>query len=441
MAPKPIGQTDWFGHAIDEMRSVCASMAPSSAEADAEAIRLIAARIRAASDTYYATLGRLYPEGEFHGESVTGSRHATMDAIRHMDDSASVGMQIADQISAISRILSQTQGSVADLDAQYSGNAASVARQVLQQSELATTMTDIYSNPVIGANGSLPEYTGVPLPQLGADFQPINTHPAGLNGSGSGSGDNSGLLGGVGGANNTAGAAGPAAPGGPTGGQETFRGDPVEDKPLSLGDVGQTEPAHAGGSTPGPLNGAFGSPIAGQANGAGATGAATTSARTRPGTAGAGSGGGAGTAARGGGGLGANGAGGAGGAGAGADPKSLAARPVTPLATATAGGGPMPGSGPTTSTRGGSPMIPPGAAGRGGGRDKEGEHRAPSYLHTRENAEEIIGRLPLVGPPVLGDWARPGETDSDAVSAPGTNPEAGSPNANDPDGPDTPDRT
>ena len=50
MAPKPIGQTDWFGHAIDEIRSVCASMAPSSAEADAEAIRLIAARIRLGSD-------------------------------------------------------------------------------------------------------------------------------------------------------------------------------------------------------------------------------------------------------------------------------------------------------------------------------------------------------------------------------------------------------
>jgi hypothetical protein len=55
-------------------------------------------------------------------------------------------------------------------------------------------------------------------------------------------------------------------------------------------------------------------------------------------------------------------------------------------------------------------MIPPGAGGRGAGKDKDGEHRAPSYLHTRENAEEMIGRLPLVGPPVLGDWARPVDT-------------------------------
>jgi hypothetical protein len=42
---------------------------------------------------------------------------------------------------------------------------------------------------------------------------------------------------------------------------------------------------------------------------------------------------------------------------------------------------------------------------------------APSYLHTRENAEEIIGRLPLVGPPVLGDWARPVDTSGTATPA------------------------
>jgi hypothetical protein len=46
------------------------------------------------------------------------------------------------------------------------------------------------------------------------------------------------------------------------------------------------------------------------------------------------------------------------------------------------------------------------AGGRGAGKDKDGQHRAPSYLHTRDNGDEIVGRLPLVGPPVLGDWAR-----------------------------------
>jgi hypothetical protein len=405
MAPKPIGQTDWFGHAIDEMRSVCASMQPSSAEADAEAIRLIAARIRAAADTYYGVLGQLYPEGEFHGESVTGSRYATMDAIRHMDDSASVGMRIADQISTISAILTQTQGSVADLEAAYSGNSSSVARQVLQQTELAKTMLDVYSNPVIGANGSLPEYNGVPLPQLGADFQPIHTAATGTGGGGSGTADNSGLLGGVGGGSSPDGPGGPSTPGGPGADQQTFRGDAADDTPLSLGDSGQTSAANSDGSTPGPLNGAFGTPITAQGTGSGSglTNAALNSSQSKPGT------GGSGSAGSGSGGRGGGGGGGVGG-GVGSEPNPLARRSGTPLATPTAGGGQVPGSGPATSTRSGSPMIPPGAGGRGAGKDKDGEHRAPSYLHTRENAEEMIGRLPLVGPPVLGDWARPVDT-------------------------------
>lgn len=59
-------------------------------------------------------------------------------------------------------------------------------------------------------------------------------------------------------------------------------------------------------------------------------------------------------------------------------------------------------------------MVPPG--GGRGGREANGEHRAPSYLHTRENADEMIGPLPLVGPPVLGDWARPVDTSAADVT-------------------------
>ncbi len=178
MAPKGIGQTDWISHAIDEMKRICAGMDPSSASADAEAIRLIASRITLAADMYYAKLAALYPEGDFHGESVTGSRHATIAGIRHMDDSAAVGIKIADQISAISSILSSTQGSVADLDAEF-GTSQSAAERFQQQQQLAKTMTNVYSNPVIGANSAMPEYSAPPLPQLGGDFQPINTSTAG----------------------------------------------------------------------------------------------------------------------------------------------------------------------------------------------------------------------------------------------------------------------
>ncbi|GAA4407151.1 hypothetical protein GCM10023147_51060 [Tsukamurella soli] len=51
--------------------------------------------------------------------------------------------------------------------------------------------------------------------------------------------------------------------------------------------------------------------------------------------------------------------------------------------------------------------IPPAAAAgqRGGGRG--GEHRAPGYLIGRENGEEMVGELPLVGPTVIGEWPGP----------------------------------
>lgn len=60
----------------------------------------------------------------------------------------------------------------------------------------------------------------------------------------------------------------------------------------------------------------------------------------------------------------------------------------------------------------------PGAGMRGGGmpfvprasRSEESEDRlAADYLHVRENADEVVGELPLVGPPVLGEPDPPSE--------------------------------
>jgi len=47
--------------------------------------------------------------------------------------------------------------------------------------------------------------------------------------------------------------------------------------------------------------------------------------------------------------------------------------------------------------------IPP--AGGGGVRDRgDNKHPSARYLNTRDHGEEIVGDLPLVGPPVIGDW-------------------------------------
>ncbi len=67
------------------------------------------------------------------------------------------------------------------------------------------------------------------------------------------------------------------------------------------------------------------------------------------------------------------------------------------------------------------------------------EHRFPTQLleaveaiaWLRENGDEMVGRLPLVGPPVLGDWAR--------VVDLGTGGESSTPAATDGKGPDNPD--
>ncbi|MFT4044498.1 MAG: hypothetical protein QM673_15175 [Gordonia sp. (in: high G+C Gram-positive bacteria)] len=51
-----------------------------------------------------------------------------------------------------------------------------------------------------------------------------------------------------------------------------------------------------------------------------------------------------------------------------------------------------------------SPVGPPGGPGAPTAGSRDEKHRSASYLSTRENGEDIVGGLPLVGPPVIGDW-------------------------------------
>lgn len=72
--------------------------------------------------------------------------------------------------------------------------------------------------------------------------------------------------------------------------------------------------------------------------------------------------------------------------------------------------------------RGGS--SPMGGAPHAGGKGKAGEdtkHKTAHYLHTRDNGEEVVGSLPLVGPPVIGDWAPSGQAAE--VAAPESDPD------------------
>ncbi|MFC7753913.1 hypothetical protein [Tsukamurella soli] len=48
-------------------------------------------------------------------------------------------------------------------------------------------------------------------------------------------------------------------------------------------------------------------------------------------------------------------------------------------------------------------MMPLGAAGAGARPAQNGDHSAPDYLVTTDNGSDLLGRLPSVGPQVVGD--------------------------------------
>jgi len=58
---------------------------------------------------------------------------------------------------------------------------------------------------------------------------------------------------------------------------------------------------------------------------------------------------------------------------------------------------------------------------------RDDEHQAAPYLNNREHGAEIVGDMPLVGPPVIGDWIRQAfPTASDATPVPADGPGEGS---------------
>ncbi|MDT5009264.1 MAG: hypothetical protein QOH57_881 [Mycobacterium sp.] len=83
---------------------------------------------------------------------------------------------------------------------------------------------------------------------------------------------------------------------------------------------------------------------------------------------------------------------------------SPAPTPVPPVSAATAGASGQPGGVvPRTTAPSFAPYFPGMYPGHAGGRDAGGQHRTPTYLVSAGNAGELIGELPLVAPPVIGE--------------------------------------
>ncbi|MBD1321679.1 hypothetical protein [Gordonia hankookensis] len=264
----------------------------------------------------------------------------------------------------------------------------------------ASLMTSLYNGPMSSAAGQAPD--PIVNPSVGSALIAGSTVSS-VGGSGDGSGNSGGGsthttaggssdLGEYGNKNAVTGAATPTDAG-PAASAPSSNTNSSGDKPLSLGDDASS--GGAGADDPDDLSrGGLGS-----ANGSGSSTVPSGMMPAMGAGATAGSGGKVG-----GGGTGA-GSGGSGGANAasamsrrlsGALP---AASPSTTPANSTTPVGAGPG-------RTGGPMGGAPHGGRARGSDDR-SHKPAHYLHTQENGAQIVGSLPLVGPPVIGDWAPP----------------------------------
>ena len=411
------GNTNWFV-AIQQILSRLESMGPESAAADAQALaQAISAAHEAAQHLY-----------RFGGDGLQGvAASSSEDAARQISSdivSAAANAQpgIDALVNAQSVLLaSQAQrGSLMELQGELL-NPLGDAFGAMTRAGLL--MTETYNGPMSSAGDGL-GLAGT----TGADGLLAGTGAGGSAGGAGSSGGSSAAARSSAAAATDLGDYGsqsakqPTAP--PSGGTSA---DPVPqadsakagDSPLSLGEGS----GNGGGGGDGPdslTRGGLGSPDSSSST-------VSPAAMMMPGSAAAGAGG---AKLAGSGGAGGSSAGGSSGS-SGANPAALSRRlsAAVPTAAPTSGTSatttPV-GAGP--SRAGAAPMGAPHGGGRGRG-SNDTEHKSAHYLHTTDNGAEIVGTLPLVGPPVIGDWAPPQPvtpaTSDDAASSsePDDNPD------------------
>ena len=77
---------------------------------------------------------------------------------------------------------------------------------------------------------------------------------------------------------------------------------------------------------------------------------------------------------------------------------------------------------PAGAPRSGTPGVPP-AGGGGRHRADDKKHTPAIYMHSEQNGRDIVGDMPLVGPPVLGDWVPRAAPVPEADPVPATTPD------------------
>ena len=385
------GNTNWFV-AIQQILSRLESMGPESAAADAQALAQAISAANQAAELLYRFGGDV-----LQGVAATESENAARQISSDIAGAAAKAQPGIDALVNAQSVLlaSQAQrGSLIELQGELM-NPLGDAFGAMTRAGLL--MTETYNGPMSSA--------GDGLGLAGTAGAGSLTAGAGGGAAGGGAGSSadpsSAARSSAAGATDigdygTQSATPPTAP--PGGGTSA---DPAvsssaagsADSPLPLGDG-----SASGGGGDGPdslTRGGLGSPDS--------SSGAVAPAAMMPGSAAGGAG-----AARLAGGAGGASAGGSGGS-SGANTAALSRRLSAPMPSAAA---PTTGTPATTpvgagpSRGGAAPMGAP-HGGRGGRGSGDSQHKSAHYLHTTENGADIIGTLPLVGPPVIGDWAPP----------------------------------
>ncbi|MEO9328262.1 hypothetical protein [Gordonia aurantiaca] len=366
-------RTDWLTLGIDEIIDILHTMDPGSAQGDVNTILQAIDAVRRAA----ARLDGLFPDDGLRGLSADAAVQAGRDLAAAMQSTLATASVVGDMLGQAAGIVGSARG--------QEGRLQDLRRRLREKPEGAPQvryeadelMGSTYSTPMQGVQRRLPVESTFPA----AVVQGVG----GMTGASSGgsSGDS------------TRGQAANAVDAGDFG-RRTAPSVPATAPPVATA-PGGAGPAPSGivSSTPAGSSTSGGRGLGDDPDGL------RRGARGLPERAGerAVSGDPRGTD-----GHGTHGAGHA-GAGAGGTPEFVTPMPMAP-----------PWSSPGAASASATPSVPgpraiaPSAGplgatpiGRRSGNDDE-RHKTAPYLHNREHGAEIVGALPLVGPPVVGDW-------------------------------------
>lgn len=371
------GRTDWAGMSIDEIIDTLRTMEPGQAAGDVETILKAIDAVRRASERMAGMFG-----DDMRGlasDAALEAGKSLSDAMqRTLETATVVGEALGTAVGIVGATRGQ-EGRLRELQQHLRDNPEDAPTV---RFEADRTMSGTYSSPMQRVQHSLPEPTGPDDLVRGTG----SMSSAAAVGSGSeaprGQAANTVDAGDIGRSGT------PAVPVASNGaGPAPSGGGPTPVTPVSSSSSSSGSSGRANGDDPdGLLRGGQGTP--------GGVGTHGVSAAERSGTGDGNRSGSAGS-----------------GVGAGGpitpvvgplsplSPSSPSvAAPATSTPPAASATGPRPGITPPVGPAG----APPG--GRRPGAEDDDKHKAAPYLHTREHGAEIVGDLPLVGPPVIGDW-------------------------------------